>query len=80
MHIEGQFELADMVLDTWPTERKHKVFKADLAPRIKHLQEFEKSVLMPWVEHDLDVLIREATAAAQKARHSWTAIWESHSD
>ena len=59
MHIEGQFELADMVLDTWPTERKHKVFKADLAPRIKHLQEFEKSVLMPWVEHDLDVLIRE---------------------
>ena len=22
----------------------------------------------------------EATAAAQKARHSWTAIWESHSD
>ena len=59
MHIEGQFELADMVLDTWPTERKHKVFKADLAPRIKHWQEFEKSVLMRWVEHDLDVLIRE---------------------
>ena len=36
-----------LLLDTFPTERKHKLFK-------KRLHRFERSVLLRWVEADLD--------------------------
>ena len=58
MHIERQVATFHMLMDTWPTERKHKVFKSDLAPRIKRLDRFERSIMTRWVEHDLHTLAR----------------------
>ena len=43
-----------LLLDTFPTERKHKLFKNALAEQIKRLHRFERSVLLRWVEADLD--------------------------
>eukprot|EP00435_Cladocopium_sp_Y103_P042961 s1265_g12.t1 len=58
LHIERQVATFQMLMDTWPTERKHKVFKSDLAPRIKRLDRFERSIMMRWIEHDLAILAR----------------------
>ena len=58
LHIERQVATFRMLMDTWPTERKHKVFKSDLAPRIKRLDRFERSIMMRWIEHDLSTLAR----------------------
>ena len=58
LHIERQVATSHMLMDTWPTERKHKVFKSDLAPRIKRLDRFERSIMMRWIEHDLSTLAR----------------------
>lgn len=55
-HIDQQVDDAGVLMDTWPTERKHRVFKSDLAPRCKKLQEFEKSILLRWWELDLQAL------------------------
>eukprot|EP00435_Cladocopium_sp_Y103_P006594 s5078_g2.t1 len=56
LHIERQVATFHMLMDAWPTERKHKVFKSDLAPRIKRLGRFERSIMTRWVEHDLETL------------------------
>ena len=58
LHIERQVSTFHMLMDTWPTERKHKLFKSDLAPRIKRLDRFERSIMMRWIEHDLAILAR----------------------
>ena len=44
LHIERQVATFHMLMGTWPTERKHKVFKSDLAPRINLLEGFERSI------------------------------------
>ena len=55
-HIDQQVDDAGVLMDTWPTERKHRVFKSDLAPRCKKLKDFEKSILLRWWELDLQAL------------------------
>lgn len=59
-HIESQVALSEHLMDTWPTERKNKTFKSDLAPRIKRLQGFERSILARWVESDINRLLHKS--------------------
>lgn len=54
--LEPQCSKSGCLMDTFPTERKHKVFKQDLAPRIARLQGFERSILIRWIEHDLQAI------------------------
>lgn len=56
-HLEPQVYETQTLMDTWPCERKHKLFKVDLAPRIKKLDDFERSILVRWVESDLNTLL-----------------------
>lgn len=56
-HLEPQVYETQTLMDTWPCERKHKLFKLDLAPRLKRLDDFERSILVRWVESDLNTLL-----------------------
>lgn len=55
-HLEPQCSKSGCLMDTFPTERKHKVFKQDLAPRITRLHGFEQSILLRWIEHDVEAI------------------------
>ena len=63
-HAMEQVLSQGLLLDTFPTERKHKLFKNALAEQIKRLHRFERSVLLRWVEADLD---RSGMMLPQKA-------------
>ena len=56
LHTMTQTQAAACVLDTWCTERKNKLFKSTLAPLLKRLYKFEQSVLVRWLEHDIEAL------------------------
>ena len=56
LHTMTQTQAAACVLDTWCTERKNKLFKSSLAPLVKRLFKFEQSVLVRWLEHDIESL------------------------
>ena len=56
-HLCKQVKDSGIMMDCWPTERKNKVFKRDLAPRIARLRDFEKSILLRWVENDINQLV-----------------------
>lgn len=58
LHVEEQLLRQKMVLDCWPTERKNKTFKLNLAPNLKKLQGFTKSLLLRWLEIDKDKIMR----------------------
>ena len=45
-----------MQADCWPCERKNKTFKLSLVPFVQRLQRFERSIMLRWLESDLDKL------------------------
>ncbi len=58
-HTTEQVATMGMQADCWPCERKNKTFKLSLAPfiqRLQRLQRFERSIMLRWLESDLDKL------------------------
>ena len=55
-HTTEQVAAMGIQADCWPCERKNKVFKLSLAPQISRLGKFERSILLRWLESDLDKL------------------------
>ena len=64
-HLEPQTRLSGCMMDTFPTERKHKVFKHTLAPRISRLEKFERSILARWIENDLQAFQKAKILACE---------------
>ena len=55
-HTTEQVATMGIQADCWPCERKNKAFKLSLAPQIMRLDKFERSILLRWLECDLDKL------------------------
>ena len=56
LHTASQVLRSGGLLDTFPTERKNKTFKAKIAPMLGKLHGFAKSVLLRWCEIDMERL------------------------
>eukprot|EP00438_Fugacium_kawagutii_P012074 Skav202393 [mRNA] locus=scaffold815:34427:36337:+ [translate_table: standard] len=59
-HVGGQTAENGVLLDCWPTERKHKRFKSDICQNVRRLEWFETSCLLRWLERDLISLASSA--------------------
>jgi len=55
-HTVQQVLAHGILLDTFVTERKNKTFKAKIAPKLLKLHGFARSVLLRWIEIDLERL------------------------
>ena len=52
LHLPSQFERKEQALDAFPMERKHKIFKSEVAPHRNPLQKFAQSCLLELGERD----------------------------
>ena len=52
-HFPEQVRKVGRMVDTWATERKHRLFKLEVAPRHVKLQSFSKDVLCELVETEM---------------------------
>ena len=76
LHLPDQWSKKKRSFDAFPTERKHKYYKSQIAPRLKNLSTLSAAALLELGENDLKIQEHDKSVATQLLSGKDTSLSE----